>query len=639
MALGNIFGGIVTGGLAVNQALNENEKVRIEQEKAARDQADYDEKQAMKDGLKKIGQDEADAETNAAANAHDNQSYVDSGAAADALTEQAKNYNKDLTANEVAGIKDAYSQADSNFQAKEGALATARNSAFKAAPTADVYGPADPSLGKGQKQQISMAYGGIKPEAVNKYRFALQRANVFQNAGNFEAAQKIKKDASTEASSAFVGAILNQDRDAAFGLYQTFPNGHFLQSLDFDKDGNIVTEDDSGHQKVTPKFDVILGALAKSGDPDKAVALMAGRMTAEEKSAMAQQMLELKTDMANKAIDTKMAIAKMNDDRGFAGLLFRAINGKGGSGSGESSGSGKSGEGVLGGKFNKLIDSANPESAKQAVDSEVMYKRLLKSNPSLVSNQDGDATATQMAMALGTGKILPTVNMKSDASFAWSAKDGASNKWTLEDNVDPLKTVGSIYKDKDGNPDGAQVAADIRKAFPKEYAAAIRLSGNREAYGKLNAAANDESVIPAERLQARRMVNIINSIGLYGTAPDSAASKDAPAASPTFSAADLSEYKRLGITPNAPLVDVVAKPFVAVGKAVAGAAKTVASGINTAQFDLDLRDMKNGATDRFTARRLQEAAESDPALDAKLKAHLGADYRLKIKAYSLNDWK
>lgn len=238
--MGNGFwGGVFQGGMAVLDQNNKDRQVAMMEKRDARDQQAFDDAQSVKEAMKDIGTQEAAA--------------------------------VDLNKQAPAAIDDSVAEATKNISADESMSPEDKASqiAASAAGIKSAWG----------------ARGGVVPDDVNAYRFGLQRVNALKASGALKEAREMHKDVTDAAVGSFIGALGSGDSNKAFQMYQTFPNGHYVQSLTVSPDGKTVLSIDStGHRIEQPTSKLIATALGYTS-PEKAATILAsmeGREDAQE---------------------------------------------------------------------------------------------------------------------------------------------------------------------------------------------------------------------------------------------------------------------------------------------------------------------------------------------------------------------
>lgn len=526
MSADNFFKGLMAGGIAVNKQINDNAELQLRQEEArirreAADEAKY-KFQKQKDfdtQLKGISQDEATA-NNASQAATDTIQNTD----ADAVYNQALNTNAaavaepnsdatPFTDEQKSGLKQALDtqQLSMSDKANQLAQADAVNKAVDSGATPDLT--AINATEAANKPLFDTKFAGATIDPVNRYKFSMRRAQAFASQGDYKSANEIHKQATVDAASEFANAVLTGDRHTAFEIYQSYPNGHHLNSLQIDKDNNVITTDTDGNVHKMSQLNALIGAVALSGDPEKAATLITSRMNAADKAEMADKLMAYKQehdkqllDMQEKNLLSREAALKANNDQKNMALLIHALGGGGNGGSGTSKlsadGMDDNGHWQPTKDYFKSAD-ATPNAGNLQANRQAFYHRMQRSNPT--TDPEELAVAALHAFGDDGSQIKPVPELQKDGTWNLALPYGAQN-YALQKNIDPSS---SGLKPE-------LVLPTMQKAAPDAYTIAHQsIDGNDANYKKVVAAAQANPKDLGQQQQLQMINSIRNNIVKY----------------------------------------------------------------------------------------------------------------------------
>lgn len=495
MAMGNFLGGVFQGGMHVWNQQQQDEKLRIEREKADRESYEFDKRKVVDAKMQDISNREA-AETERAGRV---EGFANSGAATDALVEQAINANMADVANNEPGqtqavpitdeqktqIRAAYNPkgfgGDLSKLATEGELAQVRNKAVDAASAGDGF-DADTirdAVTPENQAKIVKRNGGIKPDEVNQYRYTMERARAYEAAGDWKTAKELKKSADADAAGSFMQAVHSEDRVKAMQLYNLFPNGHNVADIQFNGDKIQIT-DESGGIRVIDKRTAIKSAMAMV-DPSKAALMDDVEYKSNESMSKLIAKLESVERVSREALAGRLAGIEARGSGGRSGGTKKAS----GHGGGNDVSEGDIGREDYFKQFGVSGESGSPEARTQASTGYGFYQMMLKNDPSIGEHE---AFRLSQNIAMGKAELLPNFDettlswrrgIKTETgNFHWV--DSPGNKPEAI-GVDPKMQLEREMK----SPFAKEVMDDAKWAnFEKAYATA-RQSGNKQQIAEL----------------------------------------------------------------------------------------------------------------------------------------------------------
>lgn len=608
MSFGNFAGGLVQGGIAVNKMFNDNSDQKIKEQAAEENQYKFDKQKAFDKSMEDISKREADATS----------TQPDTS-----ITTPVESQPVQSEATESEPV-DA-----NNAPADHPDFTPAKEPQAQPAPA-----PAKPAL-----SPLSKSGFGAAPDPVNKYRFALERAAAYDKLGDFKSANEIKKNATLDATGEFANAILSGDRQTAFDMYQTYPNGHYLKNLSFGKDekGNdtVITEDVNGNKVVSNKMDILIGAIAHSGDTEKALTMLTNRMNAEDKNALYEKFKTM--DEANKTREYTNNVQRQKDlmdlrDRIASQNLQARYDLSGGRG-GASSGSGRSGnakppegynpDGTINIEtFFNGLKATDPESAKAQTDAYSIYQRMAQSAGDVPPAYQWQIAKAAKDVAAGTARIVPELG--SDGMWDSSVINNNGVGIPYQKGIQPTG-----LNDASGKPliSPEKVIQTIQAKFPTQYDGALKAINTPNGIANLQALVANPATNNQDKQDAQIALNLASQIQQYKggnrSTPEAKQGTNSPT-QPAFSQAEIDNQKRLGITPNKPLSQRLGE----VAGGIRNTAKESMNAIAKQSLQEKLDVLHSGDTSAYNANTIYALLQKHPELQ------VSPDDLAKIHAYS-----
>lgn len=432
---GNVLAGFVPTAVSIENKQKEfdqqQQKINIEKQRAAREQADWDRSQENLAELKKLSADKA-AEKAASASAQATQEKQVPTATENILNKYPESDRESVRSQlNLTPEQAALSNAGQ-------AMADSRNnpsSPFAAVPDA----------------KIRSGFGLDTKSAPDiEYRHALKLADFYDSKGLADQAQKQRLEAKQAAAGSGMSAYLRGDTKMLTSMANTHPDGVTYTNSIIHKDDKGkslgVTFIDSNGNKSFSDHDTTMNGFLSEMNP-----VEAAKLNVQDSKIQAGM------DNLNKRLDQQEQLA----------LFKAAVGNAGGSGShnsGSSGSSGGKGSGRLDLKGWETLLGKNPETgavSPLAQPAMSAYHMILDQNPQLDASESGKQQAQQLAtnVAKGEAKIVP--EMQPDGSFSASIKDGNGNSYSLGRNIDPAPY---IKKDEKGNEVGSLKSSDIDTA-------------------------------------------------------------------------------------------------------------------------------------------------------------------------------
>lgn len=684
MSSGNFMQGMLQGGIAVNRMFNDNSDQRIKEQAAARAQKEFDDREQLKAQLGAIGKEEAAAqEAGEKFNSADNQEkikgisdLVTDPNAIDQIMKSAVDINTSaqgdaaisdgvnagatpLSEIQKIGLRDAIQKQASaakkdpsspeavKFATEVASAQQANAQSFnKELPTLDRLN-ADAAA---SKPAIEKQFDGIKSaqgmqiDEINSYRFAMRRAAAFAGSGDFKAAQEIKGNAAIVAAGVFADAILTGNDHKAFQLYNAYNNGHDLSSLRTNKDGTLTAIDTKGKSRTVSRMDVIAGAIAHSGNPEKAAELIQRNMSAEDKAQFAQlraQQEQARLDAKNSqdAIKNDLERQRLENQKNYQDgslSIRRDIAESGNAKSGKGKGNNNQDEGydsdgtISFDTFKEIAklssDPNNPESAGLNTKVYYDYLALAKSNNGENPTKAQQWELIETAKDIATGKKTVTSELNADGVWDRMVMNKNGLGIPYQKRINPtsiLNSEGAPEKTKE------QVIQTIQERFPTAYDEAFKVANDPQALAKMQTFINMPNAEPKARHETLLRFNLANQILDYsGTERPKEQPATAKKSTPRFNADELARFEKLGITPNKPFMQKAGELYDKAGEVFKSGAQDFAD----AQQSRDLEAIRTGSDNRFSANRLYTAIKNDPLFARRLSQE-DID---RITAYSTN---
>lgn len=514
MAMGNFLGGVYQGGLSTWGMMQNDDKLKIEREKADRDAYEFNKRKGVDDKLLDIASRETAAQ--------ENSNFANGGAASDALTEQAINQNTADVANndptdpgqtptapisdeQKAQIRQAYSPkgfgGDTAKLATEGALAQVRNKAVDVADAGDGFDTdtIKDAVTPEARATITKQYGGMKPDDLNQYRFSMERAKAYEAAGDWKTAKELKASAESDASGSFISAIIGRDRNKALALYNLYPNGHNLQDLTFAPNGDVIITDGNG-EKTIPQYDAIASSMAMM-KPEQATAMVMNKYKNDENMQRVLAAIQGRKTAAEIAADAKVTVGAGHDATRLAGGT-----GKGGTGSGKGGKlAGYDDDQYMGYAAQELKDAIGADGQKlptlKKMDIQNSVQELHRNHPDLSPN---DTLLIAMKAADHPDLIKPYVQPNGVIAMAYSdPKLGdQSRQFIVRNNIpiDAAKKLGMSDEDLERN--ASMVLGKLPNPALSDLAAAVAdPKVYQQAIAQLNSVPNNQKNINAFQTQ------------------------------------------------------------------------------------------------------------------------------------------
>ena len=452
MNIGAMMGGAFQGGMKVWDQFQQEDKLRIDREKADREKTQFDEAQTLKETLRNIAGQEAGANA-------DRQAVEGYSKATPAGTLIPNESGPVTATGDVA--KDSIAIGTTNINADQ-SLSDADKTSQIASMTSGVQAAWKPKY-------------GLVPDSVNAYRFGTERANALQSAGHFKEAREERGYQQDQAVGAAISAGLNGDHRTLNSLNTIWDRaGKSPEVRGFDTKGNFLVANPDGSTRAIPKYDALMGIAAQASSPEKTMQLLTSRANREE-------MDEIRRLLGLRAADT--AEAKV-----LGGTAGRAGSGAAGAGSG-SGATGAGGGGLYGQPGIKTqkdwddwvtteANKDNPPSINingkdttvdlakyRAEFGDAAYK-LVTTNPGLLIND-----AAPLARRLARAQFVPDAGVVVSPGY-----DNTTGQITMGASVDGKQVhfgtqelsgpeVTNIFMKQVQNPDNKeQVAAAQAKA-------------------------------------------------------------------------------------------------------------------------------------------------------------------------------
>ena len=518
MSADNFFKGLMAGGIAINKQINDNAELQLRQEEGRirREAADEAKYKFQKQKDFDVSEDKINADELAANKATESATDTVNNTNASVpyeLAQKAANMSDDegMSDTQKSALKSAVDEQTNSITGldKQAAYLGEAKSLNDAVDTGKATDSASlEQLNQTNKPMFDTQFAGVKIDPVNRFRFAMRHAQNLAANGDYKAANDMHKQATVDAAGAFANAVLTGDRHTAFDLYKSYPNGHHLNSLQFDKDNNIITTDTDGNVHKMSQLQAVVGAVALSGDPEKAATLMASRLTAEEKAAMAQQVQDAKVtyqnatiDMREKGLLSREAALKANNDQKNMALLIHALGG-GGNGTGTSKNG--AGQDTLFPKDTFKAPDSTPNGGYMQAVREGDAARFVAANPKMPAELI-KTIIFSMHPDDGT-HIAPTTEMNASGTFDSVVAFGV-NKYAIQRNIDPIRSgmdaKALLPMIQQSQPKPYRIAYESLHGQPEKYAAIVQ-------YAKAN---------PTDQLQLQDLKlveSIRNNIQKYG---------------------------------------------------------------------------------------------------------------------------
>lgn len=346
-----------------------------------------------------------------------------------ASKEIADSFNKEEAELQAAGKDQAFAAPYSTDAARDklGAQIMAQNAADVQAGTADPITPAQLSQIKGVYRDRSR---GIPMPAETQAKYGMWRAEKLMAAGRYKEANEARAEAKGAIANGLVGALISENPDQAMRLYNAYPNGEDVSSVQFGKDGKVKIVSNLGERSVD-KTQIIIGAMQQ----------------VEPKTAYQMYLQAMRSDAASETMklrmETQLALMGMKIDAGLA-----RVAGGGGSGSGSSSGSGgkKAADphgqttalGLSRDDYNKQWGEGDPDANGRGYE---YYTRLR--NNARNTDQVTEAAHFTLSRDLAMGKAKQVVDWDDKTfSFRLYAQRG-DERFPLSGSIDPAKTMAS----------------------------------------------------------------------------------------------------------------------------------------------------------------------------------------------------
>lgn len=246
---GSFWGG-VAGGIATAIDIGQRQQqIDMARERADREQADWAEKQTIKQRL------------------------------------------KDVSASETAANNEAMSPAV-NAQLQDSGIDPSTASPEQLAQT-----------------RKDLGLSGYKSIPSLAYKTAIKRAQVYEDAGDHKAAHELRKQATDDAVGHGVNALLNQDAEGLGELADIFPNGKLYKNIQFSKDDNgkdVIRYQQGGQVRTVPKIDALASMLSQSS-PDKAATVMMTMLQKEDRDALMERIANMRNSTQQNIADDRLA--------------------------------------------------------------------------------------------------------------------------------------------------------------------------------------------------------------------------------------------------------------------------------------------------------------------------------------------
>lgn len=506
MGMGNFMGGVFQGGLKTWEMFQQDDKLKMEREKADRESYDFNKRKGVDDKLVDIAGREAAAQTDS--------NFANDGTASDALAEQAINYNVGDVANndpadpsqtptapikeeDKAAIRKAYDPKNYTNKAQlaiDGAEAKIRNTAVDNANESNPDGfstdDMDNAVTPEARTAITKQYGGMRPDELNQYRFSMERAKAYEAAGDWKTAKELKASAESDASGSFISAVIGRDRNKALALYNLYPNGHDLQDLRFAPNGDVIITDGNG-EKVIPQYDAIASSMALM-KPEQAATMVMNKYKNDENMQRVLAAIQGRNTAAVIAADAKVTVGAGHD-------AVRIAGGPGRSGTGSGKGgklAGYDDDQYMGYAAQELKDAIGQDGQKlptlKKMDIQNSVQELHRNHPEMSPN---DVLLIAMKASDHPDLIKPYVQPNGVIAMTYSdPKLGdQSRQFIVRNNIpiDAAKKLG--MSDEDLARNASMVLGNLPKPALSDLAAAVAdPKVYQQAINQLNSVPNNQ---------------------------------------------------------------------------------------------------------------------------------------------------